>query len=78
MADLLVRGVDDALVQALKKRAGAHGRSQEAELREILAAALLTPPRRNLAELLAAMPDVGVDADFQRQQDSVAATDVFD
>ena len=36
MADLLVRGVDVALVQALKKRAGAHGRSQEAELREFL------------------------------------------
>jgi plasmid stability protein len=69
MPDLLVRGVDDALVQALKKRAGAHGRSQEAELRAILAAALLSPPRRNLAELLAAMPDVGVDADFQRQDD---------
>ena len=31
MANLLVRGVEDALVQALKKRAGAHGRSQEAE-----------------------------------------------
>jgi plasmid stability protein len=29
---LLVRGVDDALVQRLKKRARAHGRSQEAEL----------------------------------------------
>ena len=69
MADLLVRGVDDALVQALKKRAGDHGRSQEAELRAILATALLGPPRRNLAELLAAMPDVGVDADFQRQDD---------
>ena len=50
MADLLVRGVDDALVQALKKR----------------------------AELLAAMPDVGVDADFQRQDEPVAAADVFD
>jgi plasmid stability protein len=78
MADLLVRGVDAALVQALKKRAGAHGRSQEAELREILAAALLSPTRRNLAELLAAMPDVGVDADFQRQHDPAVAADVFD
>jgi plasmid stability protein len=78
MADLLVRGVDDSIVQALKKRAGAHGRSQEAELREILAAALLSPPRRNLAELLAAMPDVGVDADFQRQQDPGVAADVVD
>jgi antitoxin FitA len=78
MADLLVRGVDDALVQALKKRAGAHGRSQEAELRAILAAALLSPPRRNLADLLAAMPDVGVDADFQRQDEPAVAADVVD
>ena len=78
MPDLLVRGVDDDLVQALKKRAGAHGRSQEAELRAILSAALLSPPRRNLAELLAAMPDVGKDADFQRQDDQAAAADVFD
>jgi plasmid stability protein len=78
MADLLVRGVDDDLVQALKKRAGAHGRSQEAELREILAAALQSPPRRRLAELLASMPDVGVDTDFQRQDDPAAAADVFD
>ena len=77
MADLLVRGVDDELVQALKKRAGAHGRSQEAELRIILASVLLSPPRRNLAELLAAMPDVGVDADFQRQSDQAVARDVF-
>ncbi|KRO91806.1 MAG: DNA-binding protein [Prochlorococcaceae cyanobacterium MAG_34] len=78
MPDLLVRGVDDDLVQALKKRAGAHGRSQEAELRAILAAALLSPPRRNLAELLAAMPEVGLDADFQRQDDQATAADVFD
>lgn len=78
MADLLVRGVDDVLVQALKKRAGAHGRSQEAELRAILSAALLSPPRRNLADLLAAMPDVGVDADFQRQDDPAQPADVFD
>ena len=78
MPDLLVRGVDDDLVQALKKRAGAHGRSQEAELRAILAAALLSPPRRNLAELLAAIPEVDVDADFRRLDDQRAAADVFD
>ena len=78
MADLLVRGVDDVLVQALKKRAGAHGRSQEAELRAILSAALLSPPRRSLADLLAAMPDVGVDADFQRQDEPAQPADVFD
>jgi len=77
MADLLVRGVEDQIVQELKKRAGAHGRSAEAEHRAILAAALLTPPRRNLAELLASMPDVGLDADFARQDDNAASPDVF-
>jgi plasmid stability protein len=66
MADLLVRGVDEGLVQALKKRAGAHGRSAETEHRAILAAALMSPPRRNLAELLGSMPEVGLDADFER------------
>jgi plasmid stability protein len=66
MADLLVRGVDDGIVQALKKRAGVHGRSAEAEHRAILEAALMSPPRRNLAELLASMPDVGLDTDFER------------
>ena len=77
MADLLVRGVDEGLVQALKKRAGAHGRSAEAEHRAILAAALMSPPRRNLAELLGSMPDVGQDADFERQDDIAAPADVF-
>ena len=78
MADLLVRGVDDKLVQALKKRAGAHGCSAEAEHRAILAAALMEPPRRKLAELLMAMPDVGIDIDFERHNGTDLATDVFD
>ena len=78
MANLLVRGVDDDIVQALKQRAGAHGRSAEAEHRAILAAALLTPSRRNLAELLRAMPHVGLDTDFGRTADHAEATDVFD
>ncbi len=77
MADLLVRGVEDGLVQALKKRAGAHGRSAEAEHRAILATALLAPPRRNLAELLGSMPEVGLDADFERVDDTAEPADVF-
>lgn len=68
MADLLVRGVDEAVVRALKERAGAHGRSAEAEHREILAAALARPRSRGFAEVLAAIPNVGVDADFERSQ----------
>ena len=78
MADLLVRGVDEALVRALKERAGAHGRSAEAEHREILAAALTRPRRRSLAAVLAAMPNVGTDADFERVHSASEAPRVFD
>jgi plasmid stability protein len=66
MPDLLVRNVDESLVKALKERAGSHGRSAEAEHREILAQALAKPRRRSLAEVLAEMPDVGLDEDFAR------------
>ena len=76
VADLLVHGVDEAVVKALIKQAGAHGHSAEAEHRAILAAVLLTPQRRSLAELLASMPDVGRDADFARQEHEAVATDV--
>jgi len=67
VSDLPVRGMEEAVVKALKKRAGAHGRSAGAEHRAILAAALLTPARRPLAELLASMLEVGRDDDFERQ-----------
>jgi len=77
MADLLVRGVEESLVRALKKQAGEHGRSSEAEHRAILKAALLSPPRRKLADLLAAMPDVGRDTDFARQPERGDDADVF-
>ena len=40
MASLLVRGLDDELVKALKARAGEHGHSAEAEHRLILKEAL--------------------------------------
>jgi antitoxin FitA len=78
MADLLVRGVDEELVRALKERAGAHGRSAEAEHREILAAALARPRRRSFAEVLAAIPAVGTDADFERIEPANEAPGVFD
>ncbi len=77
MANLLVRGVDEALVRALKERAGAHGLSAEAEHRQILEAALSRPKKRSFAELLTEIPDVGTDADFQRVQTG-GAPRVFD
>lgn len=62
--NLVVRNVDEALVLALKQAAAAHGRSAEAEHREILRSVLHRPARRSVAEVLAGMPNVGEDADF--------------
>jgi antitoxin FitA len=78
VADLLVRGVDDAMVKALKERAGANGRSAEAEHRAILASALTRPRRRSFAQVLASMPNVGTDADFERLNAATQAPRVFD
>ena len=78
MPDLLVRGVDAAIVSALKERAGANGRSAEAEHRAILAAALARPRKRSFAEVLASMPDVGDDADFARVEPRKQGRRVFD
>ena len=77
MSSLIVRGVDDAVVRALKTRAAQHGRSTEAEHRLLLAEVLLKPRRRSLAEVLAEIPSVGDDADFSRTQSDEAGR-VFD
>lgn len=77
MANLIVRNLDERIVQALRERAARHGHSAEAEHRAILEASLLKSRRRSLAQVLAEMPDVGRDEDFARHQDE-AADDVFD
>ncbi|MEQ1567823.1 MAG: DNA-binding protein [Myxococcota bacterium] len=70
MAQLIVRNLEDEIVDALKARAAAHGRSAEAEHRAILYAALHGPAAgRSLWEWLAAMPQVGEDEDFARARD---------
>ncbi|MFC2538550.1 MAG: DNA-binding protein, partial [Lautropia mirabilis] len=58
--------------------AAANGRSAEAEHRAILLETLQRPPRKPLAEILASMPDVGLDSDFERQQDDGQSAHVFD
>ncbi|MDR2876395.1 MAG: DNA-binding protein [Methylobacillus sp.] len=73
MANLVVRNLDDNVVHALKKRAAMHGRSAEAEHREILARALQRPQRKTFAQVLMAMPDVGEDDDFARDDDGETA-----
>ncbi len=77
MANLIVRNLDEELVRKLKKQAGRHARSAEAEHRAILEEALMKTRRKSLASVLASMPDVGTDTDFDRVQDT-DVRDVFD
>jgi len=77
MANLVVRNLDEDIVRALKERAARHKRSAEAEHRAILEQALLRPRRKSLAQVLASMPNVGRDEDFERAQEE-AAQNVLD
>lgn len=66
MPSLVVRNLDESIINALKQRAEEHHRSTEAEHRAILAEVLLKPPRKSFAEVMVAIPNVGVDSDFER------------
>ncbi len=55
MAILTVRNVPDDVHRALRLRAAQHGRSTEAEVREILAAAVKPEKRVRMGEALAAI-----------------------
>ena len=68
MAQLIVRNIEEELVEALKLRAARHGRSAEAEHRELLRQAMLRQPSTSLKEHLMALPDVGTDADFEARR----------
>jgi plasmid stability protein len=78
MPSLVVRHLDESIINALKARAATHHRSTEAEHRVILAEFLLNPQRKTFAEALACMPSVGTNSDFQRMHDDTPVTDLFD
>lgn len=65
MAQLIVRNIEEEVVEALKRRAARHGRSAEAEHRELLRKALLQPPEKSLKDHLLGMPEAGDDRDFE-------------
>jgi len=56
MSELRVRNMDDWIVSELRARAKSHGRSLEAELRELLRAEAVRP-RREAAERARALRD---------------------
>jgi antitoxin FitA len=64
VATITIRGLDDAVKKRLRARAARHGRSMEAEAREILKIGVATSEREpNLAESIRALfePLGGVD-----------------
>ena len=78
MAMLTVRNLPDEVHRALRMRAAQHGRSTEAEVREILAAAVRPADRVRLGDALAALGrDVGLTSGnwdmFDQVQDTVPA-----
>ncbi|MEE8057935.1 MAG: hypothetical protein V3T17_08875 [Pseudomonadales bacterium] len=76
MANLVVRNIDESIVRALKAKSGEKGISAQALHRQILADTLLNPAKKPFVEVLASIPNVGEDADFERIQDA-GADDVF-
>jgi plasmid stability protein len=77
MSNLIVRKLEPEIIEALKQRAARNGRSAEMEHRAILREVLLVLKKRSLAEILAVMPNVGTDADFERIQGKQQVADVF-
>ncbi len=69
MAQLIVRNLDDDIVERLKARASANHRSTEEEHRLLLRDAL-RPESETLKAMISQIPDVGDDADFARSEDS--------
>ena len=71
VAQLIVRDLEEDLVRRLRLRAARHGKSAEAEHREILRQAL--GPRaaaKTLKQRLLEMPAVGGEEDFARPRDT--------
>ncbi len=67
MAQILVRQLDDDVKDALQRRARAHGRSTEAEVREILLAAVRdgrSEPSRLGSTIAARFRGHGIGEDF--------------
>ena len=78
MAMLTVRNLPDEVHRALRMRAAKHGRSTEAEVREILAAAVKPAVRVRLGDALAALGrETGLTNDdwdmFEQVRDKVPA-----
>ena len=69
MAQLLVRNLEEEIVQALRERAARAGHSVEEEHRRILRLAVKQDEPGSFKDALFAIPKVGEDEDFARHAD---------
>lgn len=77
MSSIVVRGLDDAVKRQLAAQAKAHGRSMEAEVREILTKAARRP-HIGMALLVAAQEVGGVEELTIPERDDVARVAEFE
>ena len=82
MAQLLVRKLDESVVQKLKERAANNGVSAEEEHRRILDEAMNgsgdSEPKKSFKDYLMSMPNVGTDEDFARIEGAIRDVDLSD
>lgn len=79
MSSLLVRNVEPELVERLKQQARRHGRSVEAEHREILRSALSRGRTgRDLLKLIRSGPGLGLEVGDVRRDDTGRAAEFTD
>ncbi len=70
MADIVLRNLDDDLKEKLRLRAAGNQRSMNAELREIVSAALTQPRRSSRADLKKLAADIRALSTGRRQTPS--------
>ena len=78
MTDILIRDIDQALDKALKVRAIEHGRTREAEIKDILRAVISAgPKKRSLVDAIMDIPKLDSDVDhlFERSGSSARPMD---
>ena len=73
MAQIVVRQIPDEVHRALKAQAAAHGRSAEAELREIIARAVLPESRPRAGDLMRSIWDGAETDDLSIERDRTPA-----
>ncbi|ODP35388.1 hypothetical protein [Pandoraea sp. ISTKB] len=66
MHTMLIEGIDEPLMRSIRSRAAMYGRTPEEEVLAILGNVARKPGYRSFEDALLAIPNVGLDSDFER------------